>query len=191
MHTRLLRLILVTLATAGAALAVAACGGSAPPAPSPSPSATVHPVVIPSPTAGSAVAAAQAGDLRQFLAVVAAAGLQGQLSETGSWTLFAPDEAALATLKLSDLLTNLPQLREIVGYHLVPGVNINLDTVEDGQSFTTAEGAPLTITYDGGARLVNDATIVSGLTGGSWTVYVIDEILTPPSAEASPAVPAP
>jgi uncharacterized surface protein with fasciclin (FAS1) repeats len=177
----------VLTAVAGLTLLAGACGGSPAPSASPSPAATVTPVVIPSPTAGSAISAAQAGDLRQFLAVVAAAGLQDKLTEQGPWTLFAPNQRALASIKLNDLLTNPERLGQIVAYHLVPSVDISLDTAENGQQFTTAEGSAVTITYDGGARLVDGATIVSALSGANWTVYVIDKVLAPPPVAPSAA----
>lgn len=175
------------LTAASLTLLLGACGGGSPaPSASPSPAATVTPVVIPSPTAGSAISAAQAGDLRQFLAVVAAAGLQDALTERGPWTLFVPNQQALSAIGLDQLLANPERLRKIVAYHLVPGVNISLDVAQDGEQFTTAEGAPVTVTYNGGARLVDGATIVSALTGGDWTVYVVDEVLSPPAAAPSP-----
>jgi uncharacterized surface protein with fasciclin (FAS1) repeats len=169
------------------AIGAAGCGSSedAASSPTPQPSATVTTSVIPSPVPGTALDAAKAGDLNAFLAAVAAAGLQKELSSKGPFTLFAPNEEAFKSVSVSDLRQNIKQLKDVLEYHIVPGENIQLADVTDGQTFVTAEGAPLTITLDGGTTLVNDATVVSAYTGGDWTIYVIDQVLFPPSASPS------
>ena len=74
----------------------------------------------------------------------------------------------------------------MVGYHIVPGQNIQLSAIQSGDSFVTDEGAPLTITFDGSTTLVNDATVVAAYAGTDWTLYVIDRVLFPPVASPAP-----
>ncbi len=195
MKRSVMRLVLIAAFAAAGAFALAACGGSSssttPAAsPSPSPSPAVTPSVIPSPVQGSALDAAKAGNLDQFLKVVTAAGLEKQLAAKGPWTIFAPNEAAFASIPLSQLRADVKQLKAVVKYHVVPDANVQLSDVQDGQSFMTAQGSPVVITFDGAARLVNTATIVSAYAGSDWTIYVIDQVLSPPAASPS-ASPAP
>ena len=150
-----------------------------------SPSPTVTPSVVPSVTTGTLTEAAQSGDLGAFLSAVTAAGLQQKLQEAGQFTVFAPNKAAFGAISL-DQLGQGRTLKDVVGYHIVPGQNIQLSAVQSGDSFVTDEGAPLTITFDGGATLVNDATVVAAYAGTDWTLYVIDRVLFPPVASPTP-----
>jgi uncharacterized surface protein with fasciclin (FAS1) repeats len=189
MMRRAVRFIPIAAIAALAALFFAACGGSSAsstsPTPSPTPSPTVTPSVVPSPAQGSALEAAKSGDLQQFLKIVTAAGLEKQLTEKGPWTIFAPNEAAFASIPLSQLRADVKQLKAVVRYHVVPDANIQIADVQNGASFMTAQGSPVIIYVDGAARLVNSATIVGGYAGSDWTIYIIDQVLSPP--EASPS----
>jgi uncharacterized surface protein with fasciclin (FAS1) repeats len=188
MKRSVVRLVLIVAFAAVGAFALAACGGSSSSTTSPvaSPSPSVTPSVIPSPVQGSALDAAKSGDLDQFLKIVTAAGLE----KKGPWTIFAPNQNAFASIPLSQLRADVKQLKAVVKYHVVPDANIQLGDVQDGQSFMTAQGSPVVITFDGAARLVNTATIVSAYAGSDWTIYVIDQVLSPPAASPS-ASPAP
>lgn len=187
MKRTVLRLGSIMAVAAASAFVFAACGDSSSPttSPTPSPTPTVTPSVVLSPVPGSAADAAKSGDLNQFVKIVTAAGLEKQLAEKGPWTIFAPSDEAFKSVPLTQLLADVKQLKSVVAYHIVPDVNIQLSDVQDGQTFVTAEGSPVAITFDGGARLVNSATIVSGYAGTNWTIYVIDQVLSPP--EASPS----
>jgi uncharacterized surface protein with fasciclin (FAS1) repeats len=189
MNTRALRRASIAAVAAIGVLVLAACGDSSPTtsssSPSPSPSAAITPSVVPSPAPGSAADAVKAGDLDQFVKIVTAAGLEKQLTEKGPWTIFAPNDEAFKAIPLTQLLADVKQLKSVVAYHVVPDANIQLDEVQDGQSFVTAEGSPVVITFDGATRLVNDAAIVGGYAGSNWTIYVIDQVLSPPVASPS------
>jgi uncharacterized surface protein with fasciclin (FAS1) repeats len=185
------RVVSVAAVAALAALVFAACGGSSStttsPTPSPTPSPSVTPSVIPSPAQGSALNAAKSGDLEQFLKIVTAAGLEKQLAEKGPWTIFAPNEAAFASIPLSQLRADVNRLKAVVQYHVVPDANIQIADVQNGASYMTAQGSPVIIYVNGAARLVNSATIVGGYAGSDWTIYIIDQVLSPPEASPSPS----
>jgi uncharacterized surface protein with fasciclin (FAS1) repeats len=150
-----------------------------------SPSPTVTPSVVPSVVPGSFTEAAQSGDLGGFLRAVTAAGLQQKLLEAGPFTVFAPNKQAFGAVSL-DQLGQGRKLKDVVGYHIVPGQNIQLGAIQSGATFVTEEGAPLTVTFDGGATLVNDATVVAAYAGTDWTLYVIDRVLFPPTTSPAP-----
>lgn len=165
------------------AIAVAACGGNAEPAAGASP--TLTPSIVPSVVPGSITDAAKSGDLGAFLAAVTAAGLQTKLEEDGPFTVFAPNKDAFGAISL-DQLKESRELKDVLEYHIVPGQNITLADVTSGDTFVTDEGSPLTITVDGGTTYVNDAQIVAAYEGSTWTLYVIDKILSPSRPSPSP-----
>lgn len=176
-----LKLILVPAVVAAAVLLLAACGSGESTA---DPSPTVTPSVVASVVPGTITDAARSGDLGAFLSAVAAAGLQTQLEEAGPFTVFAPSNEALGAITL-DQLKQSDSLKDVIAYHIVPGVNVKLAETSSGDTFVTDEGGSLTITFDGGATLVNDATVVRAYAGTDWTLYVVDRVLFPPDSTPS------
>lgn len=169
----------------GLALAAALTACSSDGAAGSSPSPTITPSIVPSVVPGTVTEAAQSGDLGAFLSAVTAAGLQQKLQDAGAFTVFAPNKEAFGAISLGELGQG-SRLKDVVGYHIVPGQSIQLDAIQSGDTFVTDEGEPLTITFDGGATLVNDATVVAAYAGSDWTLYVIDRVLFPPSASPAP-----
>ena len=104
-----------------------------------SPSPTVTPSVVPSVTSGTLTEAAQSGDLGAFLSAVTAAGLQKKLQEAGEFTVFAPNKAAFGAISL-DQLGQGRTLKDVVGYHIVPGQNIQLSAVQSGDTLRDRRG---------------------------------------------------
>jgi uncharacterized surface protein with fasciclin (FAS1) repeats len=129
--------------------------------------------------------AAAAGDLGSFIKAVTAAGLGSSLDSQGPFTLFAPNEDAFMSISLKDLTQNLPQLRAIVQYHVLPDTDLKLAQVVSGQEHRTAEGQSVTLSIVDGTTMVNDATVVQVIEGATWTIYVIDQVLAPPVVGAS------
>lgn len=119
------------------------------------------------------VAAVTAGDL--------AATLQGE----GPFTVFAPTNAAFEALPEGTLETllkpeNKDQLVSILTYHVVPGKVMSTD-LSDGMKAATVNGAEVTITTAGGAK-VNGANVVSAdIEASNGVVHVIDAVILPPS----------
>jgi uncharacterized surface protein with fasciclin (FAS1) repeats len=176
--TRLPAALAAVLALAIAVAAVAAaCGSTDSVTVEPSP--TITPSVVASVVPGTITDAARSGDLRAFLSAVTAAGLQKTLQQAGPFTVFAPNDEALGAITLDDLKRD-DKLSDVLAYHIVPGQNIVLADVSSGDSFMTEEGQSVTVTFDGGATLVNDATVTAAYAGADWTLYVIDRVLFPP-----------
>ncbi len=177
------RLVFLAAVVAATALVAAGCGSDDETASSPSPEPVVTPTLVPTPTTGDAVDALRAGDLGTLLQLVVAAGLQRDLAEAAPFTLFAPNDDAFASLPLGPLRENRKKLRGVVQYHVVPDQNVELASIVSGDTFRTAQGESVTITFVDGATLVNDATVVAAYAGADWTIYVIDAVLLPPDAE--------
>lgn len=101
----------------------------------------------------------------------------------GEFTVFAPvddafkavDPATIETLKTDSAL-----LTKILTYHVVPG-QIAPDKIAGAQ--TTVEGQPVEVTGSGDALKVNGASVIcGGVKTANATVYLIDQVLTPPAA---------
>ncbi|MFH5211220.1 fasciclin domain-containing protein [Antrihabitans spumae] len=101
----------------------------------------------------------------------------------GEFTVFAPvddafkavDPATIETLKTDSAL-----LTKILTYHVVPG-QIAPDAIAGSQ--TTVEGQPVEVTGSGDALKVNGASVIcGGVKTANATVYLIDQVLTPPAA---------
>ncbi len=190
-------------------LAAAACGGSATgPSASPSPEGpggmptytptpTVTPVVVPSVSAGTLLDAAKAGDLKAFLAAVAAAGLDSALNQDIPYTILAPDDQAFRSLGLEQLVKDIPRIKTVMGYHVIPAEDLKAGRIEDGAEYPTYLGYPVRFTVRDGALMVNDANVVKVVEGPSWSIFVIDKVLQPPhfatpeASESAAPVPAP
>ncbi len=101
----------------------------------------------------------------------------------GEFTVFAPVDAAFAKIDattMDSLTTNAALLSGILTYHVVPG---KLSPSEVVGTHPTANGATLTVTGSGDALKVNGANVIcGGVQTKNATVYLIDQVLTPPAA---------
>ena len=101
----------------------------------------------------------------------------------GAFTVFAPVDEAFAKIDaatMDSLATNAALLSGILTYHVVPG---RLTPAEVVGIHPTANGATLTVTGSGDALQVNGANVIcGGVQTRNATVYLIDQVLTPPAA---------
>ena len=191
MHRRTRLSALAALAAAAVIVLAAASCGSGSSSASPTPSPTITPKVVPSVSAGTILEAARAGDLNAFLGAVALAGLQNTLAQKIPFTVFAPNDEAFKSIGLEELKQDLPKLKSILAYHIVPTEDLKLADIKNGQTAMTYEGSPLTFTVNGGAVMVNDAGVVQVIEGPMWTIFVIDKVLVPAVAGMTNASPSP
>ena len=125
-----------------------------------------------------------AGTFTTLVAAVTAAGLVDTLKGDGPFTVFAPTDAAFAALPagtVEDLLKpeNKDKLVAILTYHVVAGKVMSTDLTE-GMKAATVNGAEVTITLDGGAK-VNGATIsTADIIAKNGVIHVIDAVILPP-----------
>lgn len=126
--------------------------------------------------------AVEAGSFNTLAAALTAAGLVETLKGEGPFTVFAPTDAAFAALPegtVEALLNDIPALTAILTYHVVPGKVMSTD-LSEGLTATTVNGADITITLDGGAK-VNGAVIsAADIEASNGVIHVIDSVILPP-----------
>ena len=118
---------------------------------------------------------------------VVAANLQGTLSGSGPFTVFAPTNAAFAALLTElgvtkqALLANTALLTQVLTYHVLPA-RVLKAAVPVGQAITTVQGGSFTVN---GALAITDArgrtsniTATDVLTSNG-VIHVIDKVLLP------------
>ena len=132
----------------------------------------------------------QAQALPQFsilVEAVVAANLQGTLAGTGPFTVFAPTNAAFASLLTElgvtkeALLANTALLTQVLTYHVVPG-RVLKAAVPVGPAITTVQGGSFTVNS---ALAITDARgRRSNITGtdvltSNGVIHVVDKVLLP------------
>ena len=124
------------------------------------------------------------GSFTTLATALTAAGLVETLKGEGPFTVFAPTDAAFAALPagtVEDLLKpeNKDKLVAILTYHVVAGKVMSTDLTE-GMKAATVNGAEVTITLDGGAK-VNGAVIsAADIEATNGVIHVVDSVLLPP-----------
>lgn len=125
--------------------------------------------------------AARAGAFTTLITALKAAGLVDTLKGPGPFTVFAPTDEAFTQLPegtVAKLLGDLPTLRNVLLYHVVPGALMAGDVVKL-KTAATAMGQSVTIDTANGAR-VNNATIVkTDLRATNGVIHVINRVLLP------------
>ncbi len=130
-----------------------------------------------------ATAASNNPALSTLVAAVTEAQLVDTLNTGGPFTVFAPVNDAFAALPAADLdmvMQDQDLLTNILTYHVVPE---RIEADELGGTYTTVNGAELTVSGDTPGFTVGDASVVcAGIQTGNATVYLIDSVLMPPSS---------
>ena len=118
---------------------------------------------------------------------VVAAGLVDALSAPGPFTVFAPTNAAFASLlaelglSKEQLLANRPLLTQVLTYHVVPARVLKAD-VPVGTPVTTLQGQTLTVD---GTLVINDqrgrkaAITGTDVLTSNGVIHVIDRVILP------------
>jgi uncharacterized surface protein with fasciclin (FAS1) repeats len=159
------------------AAALAACGSSSDdPAPAADP---------------NLVALAQSNpNLSILVEAVVAANLQGTLSGTGPFTVFAPTNAAFAALLTelgvtkADLLANKPLLTAVLTYHVLPA-KVLKSGVPLGKAITTVEGGIFKVDQVGSDLVITDGRnrtakiTATDIAASNGVVHVIDQVILP------------
>jgi uncharacterized surface protein with fasciclin (FAS1) repeats len=125
--------------------------------------------------------AIKAGSFTTLVAAVKAAGLVETLKGTGPFTVFAPNDEAFAKLPagtVDDLLKDIPKLKKILTYHVVPGM-VMADDVVKLKSAKTVEGSELKIDASNGVKINKSTVITPDLPASNGVIHVIDTVLIP------------
>jgi uncharacterized surface protein with fasciclin (FAS1) repeats len=121
-----------------------------------------------------------------------ACALDGTLSGPGSFTLFAPTDAAFNLLPagtVTALLNDIPQLTDILKHHVVAG-SVMSGMLSNGQVVTTLLGTDITVTINtnGDVFIDNAQVTVADIVADNGVVHVIDAVLLPPSPPSSNSI---
>ncbi len=132
------------------------------------------------------------GRFTTLVTALQAADLVDTLKGDGPFTVFAPTDDAFAKLPagtLDGLLADIPALKNVLLYHVVPGKVMAADVVTLS-SADTVLGKPVQITASGGTVMVNDAqVIITDIETSNGVIHVIDTVILPP-ADAPAVLPA-
>jgi uncharacterized surface protein with fasciclin (FAS1) repeats len=125
------------------------------------------------------------GRFTTLVTALEAADLVGTLQGEGPFTVFAPTDDAFAALPdgtVEALLNDIPTLKNILLYHVVPGTVMSSEVV-DLSSANTAAGEMIRIKVDDNRVMINDAqVIIVDIKASNGVIHVIDRVILPPSA---------
>ncbi|OLV17888.1 fasciclin domain-containing protein [Deinococcus marmoris] len=150
------------------------------------------PVAKPAPTCMSiAQIVTSDSNFSTLATAVEAAGLTETL-QGGTYTVFAPTNAAFAKLPsdtLAAVLNDPEALKNILLYHVVPG-KVTAKQVMGMTSGKTAQGSNFLVTISDGKVMIDNATVTKAdVVACNGIVHVIDTVLMPaPVAAAEPAM---
>jgi uncharacterized surface protein with fasciclin (FAS1) repeats len=127
-----------------------------------------------------ATAAAATGFTR-LLAALDAAALSEHLGGAGPFTLFAPTDDAFGRIApgaLAALFDDLPRLRAVVSYHVVPGHVADRDIWAG--TLVTLEGSALLAGVDDGRLTVNGTRVMANdIAATNGLIHVVGRLLVP------------
>lgn len=122
-------------------------------------------------------------DLDILLLALDLAGLSSTISDGGPYTIFAPTNAAFASLpetRLDTLMADSALLAETLKYHVVSGTLTSSDLASQ-TSLTTLEGSTVSIATENGTLKVEGVSIVtSDVTASNGVIHFINELLPEP-----------
>lgn len=125
-----------------------------------------------------------------LVTAVNAADLDGVLSGTGPFTVFAPTDAAFDNLPLGTVATllkpeNVSQLKNILKYHVVAGKVMAASVIDVSSTVTLFEGKNVIIRIENGNVFItiNDAKVtITDIVCSNGVIHVIDKVLLPSSS---------
>jgi len=98
-------------------------------------------------------------------------------------TVFAPTDAAFAKLGLYPYnISNVPNLEEILLYHVIPG-KVRSNDLSDG-FFNTLSGAAVKVDIEPGKVMVDESTVIyANRHFVNGVIHIIDNVLFPPASD--------
>jgi transforming growth factor-beta-induced protein len=126
--------------------------------------------------------AVAAGSFKTLVAAVQAAGLVETLKGKGPFTVFAPTDEAFAKLPkgtVEALLKDVPKLKSILLYHVVPGSVMAAEVVKLKEA-KTALGQSVSIAVGASGVKVDGANVVkTDICTSNGVIHVIDAVILP------------
>ena len=127
--------------------------------------------------------AVEDGRFTMLVEALKAAGLTDDLKGTGPFTVFAPTDDAFKSLPagtVENLLKDVPNLKAVLTYHVVPGKVSAADVAKMNEA-RTSEGKSVNIKKSEGRIMINDAhVVISDVQATNGIIHVIDRVLMPP-----------
>ena len=122
---------------------------------------------------------------KTLVAALQAASYVDALSNAGPFTVFAPTDEAFAKLPagtVEDLVKpeNQDKLRNILEYHVYVG-SIRENMLKNGMSLNQVNGQNVKIEKEGDKITVNKANIIATVPTSNGIIYVVDNVLLPPT----------
>jgi uncharacterized surface protein with fasciclin (FAS1) repeats len=120
---------------------------------------------------------------KTLAAAVTAAGLVKTLQGTGPFTVFAPTDAAFASIQknMDTLLKpeNKEKLSKVLTHHVVSGKLVVAD-LKEGKELTNVQGEKLKVHVKVGKVMIGDAHVTSAdIHASNGVIHVIDKVLLP------------
>lgn len=125
--------------------------------------------------------ARKAGSFKTLLTAVEAAGLTDTLRGEGPYTVFAPTDDAFAKLPkgtVEGLLKDVPKLKQILLYHVVPGKNMAADVVKMSKA-KTAQGQSVRISTSDGVKVDGANVVKTDVPASNGVIHVLDAVILP------------
>lgn len=123
-----------------------------------------------------------AGSFKTLVKACQTAGLVDTLKGPGPFTVFAPSDDAFAKLPagtVEGLLKDIPKLKDVLTYHVVPGRVMSAD-VAKMKSAKTVQGQEITIDASKGSVKVNDAKVTQAdVEADNGVIHIIDSVILP------------
>lgn len=123
----------------------------------------------------------QAGNCTQFKKALARARLRDLVIRQGPMTFFIPTDEAFDKMPepiRKRVLGNVPKLKEMIHYHIVPGNNLaaNVQRVDRLPSF---QGNPIRVHLQGGLKVERARVVLPDVRIDNGVCHLIDEVLLP------------
>jgi uncharacterized surface protein with fasciclin (FAS1) repeats len=128
--------------------------------------------------------AVAAGSFKTLVSLVQQAGLADTLATGGTFTVFAPTDAAFEKVPkstLSKLASNPEQLKAVLLYHVAKG-ELRAKKVVKRNSIKTLNGARVRVKVRRGVAKINNARILkANVDASNGVIHVINRVLIPPT----------
>lgn len=129
--------------------------------------------------------AVKAGSFGTLAAALKAAALVEALQGKGPFTVFAPTDEAFAnlpegTVELLLQPENLPKLKSVLAYHVVPGRIFSVD-LKNGTNAKTLQGSTLAISVccTNGVTINKSKVVKADIDASNGVIHVVDTVLLP------------
>jgi len=130
--------------------------------------------------------AVAAGNFKTLVSAVTAAGLVDTLKGKGPFTVFAPTDDAFSKLPkgtVDGLLKDIPKLKAVLTYHVVPGKVMAADVVKL-KTAKTVQGQDIKIDASKWHLhknvKINDANVIKAdINTDNGVIHVIDKVILP------------